>query len=1239
MQSAKRGFLFWAVLVAAMVTMSVPVSAAPTDTHRYAVVFERDEVANPGELARSHVSKRDGRLLFVYRHALEGYAAVLTEAQAEALKDDPRVDFVARDRRVEAFGQTIPTGVDRVFASANSSLDVDGVDDVRVNADVAVIDTGIASHSDLNVAGRTNCLNGTIEEPVCVDGSGSDGHGHGTHVAGTVGALDNGTGVVGVAPGVRLWGVRVLNNEGGSWDTVIAAGADWVTATRTDADPSNDVEVANMSLGADFPLPLTAAAITGSVARGVVYVVAAGNESSNAANSAPANHPDVITVSAIADTDGDSGAQGSPNCWDSFDHLERTVSDDSLAPFSNRGTTIEIAAPGVCIKSTLPGGGYGTMSGTSMASPHVAGAGAILAAKSQPKTKVDVEAIRKALREEGNLDWTDTSSDGVKEPLLDVGNDATVATKTPFIPNPTEAKLRGSINPGGVETKYHFEYGTTTSYGTKVPLSAESVGSGTSYVKVTKTVSGLQSGTEYHFRIVATNSKGTFQSPDRVFTTSLPSATTRKATRVNAVSAELNASIAANGYDTRYYFQWGTKAPIFGITVYDHRTPIREMGPSGNLEVTEVLKGLQPETKHYFRVVAVNEVGTTIAQGLSFTTSALTEVEVRRFGDLCLSPGCPTEGSGTFQSWLETPSTPPSRCEHEFEMHFVGDGAVRMSDHEFSDAGLLDCAMAPCASPDAEWQGQIVAYDKGIATARLNACLKWVIGNSSVIKKGVLEVEIKKLGKLVEDDFQVWAYPQDFGGADFEAKWSTSSSVEIAAAPTALTQAPVVNRLEATLKGIVNPNGLASTYWIEYGPTTSYGTSIPASPGSAGDETEDLAVQQTIGGLEPEATYHYRVVASNEIGTTYGEDETFTVPSLRTDADVSGDGRADLVTVDTEGKIHTFKGTDSGIAASESVDTAPSGFDPALLDDSGHYLVDVADVSGDGRSDLVTMKNSGGAAVFKGTSAGGFEAPAVESLSSLNPKLDGSGIFEPIAAADVNGDGRADLVGHGGFGLLATYLGQPDGSFGSVVLAGSRDSALLDASGDYFLDVADVTGDGLADLISMNTNGTTYVSKGQSDGKLGTAEAAATINPIMDDGSGHEPVGVGDVNLDGRADLVTLDGTTLKLWAGQAAGTFAAATNPYAGAVNSDLTDGTGEELVGLLDHNRDGRADLVSLNSEGDAKTYTAQSGSPATFASPTTHAGSIDTVRGGVTPGHEPASEKPFYRRAGCTGSGCDW
>lgn len=347
-------------------------NAAQSIPGAYIVVLKdgADANAEAGKAAKDHGAVID----HVYTHALNGYAFRGSAKAAAALAKNPNVDFVSPDGVVEAIGkpgdgpsiaaQSLPTGVERIGAT--------GLANKGATVGVAVIDTGIdLTHPDFAGAlgtGKT-CVRGTK--------SPNDDNGHGSHVAGTIGARDNGIGVVGVAPGVTLYPVKVLNAQGsGSWSSVIC-GIDWVASNAA----SKNIKVVNMSLGgtgsASGTCSTTADAMRKAIcnatnAKGVTFVVAAGNSNANLDTFVPAAYPEVLTVTAISDSDGIIGGfGGAPTC--------RTgEGDDVPATFSNYAVTggalnHTIAAPGVCILSTWKGGSYTTISGTSMASPHVAG--------------------------------------------------------------------------------------------------------------------------------------------------------------------------------------------------------------------------------------------------------------------------------------------------------------------------------------------------------------------------------------------------------------------------------------------------------------------------------------------------------------------------------------------------------------------------------------------------------------------------------------------------------------------------------------------------------------------------------------------------------------------------------------------------------------------------------------------------------------------------------------------------
>jgi len=343
----------------------------------------------------------------VYDTALHGFSAGMRLADAQAMAGDAGVSSVEADVHVHLAAQSMPTGVRRSGVMASPTAGVNGRDR-RVDVDVAVIDTGVdLDHPDLNVyqPGGHNCsMLGLTPD---------DENGHGTHVAGTIGALDNGYGVVGMAPGARIWPVRVLGPSGGGTMADVICGIDYVTRHAA------QIEVANVSLGAEggddgncgrTNHDAMHRAICASVAAGVTYVVAAGNNHQSAAFITPASYDEVITVSALADFNGRPGGGARATC--------RPDADDTLASFSNFGRDVDLIAPGVCIHSAWMGGGYDTVSGTSMASPHVTGAAALYLAR-HPAARP--AAVRTALRAAGTARWSRAGDpDGVHEPLLNV---------------------------------------------------------------------------------------------------------------------------------------------------------------------------------------------------------------------------------------------------------------------------------------------------------------------------------------------------------------------------------------------------------------------------------------------------------------------------------------------------------------------------------------------------------------------------------------------------------------------------------------------------------------------------------------------------------------------------------------------------------------------------------------------------------------------------------------------------
>ena len=369
------------VFAGALMFAQLPTSvAAPPDSF---IVVYKDNIDVPGkakaktaDLERRHGFKSD----FQYEHAIKGFAAILPPPIREKIAKDPDVALISPDGDAHAIaasvgvvaGDTVPTGALRIESATANTAETCSPSSSSTcvhtprTVNVAVIDTGVdLTHPDLNVVAGKSCIKGR---------NANNDNGHGTHVAGIIAAKNNGDGVIGVAPGATIHAVKVLDRFGsGTWSQVIC-GIDWVTEQNLDPyDTKPDIKVANLSLGGTGVIPALNSAISNSVAKGVTYTVAAGNNGTDIAGAIPANHPEVVTVTAMSDKDGKAGGTGgAPTC-------RSGESDDKYATFSNYATSAAdkrhttIAAPGVCIPSDWKNGGDNTtMSGTSMAAPHVA---------------------------------------------------------------------------------------------------------------------------------------------------------------------------------------------------------------------------------------------------------------------------------------------------------------------------------------------------------------------------------------------------------------------------------------------------------------------------------------------------------------------------------------------------------------------------------------------------------------------------------------------------------------------------------------------------------------------------------------------------------------------------------------------------------------------------------------------------------------------------------------------------
>ena len=353
-----------ALLGAALVVVPSSANAQEKIDGQYIVVL-KDNAS--GERAKEQARTRGGRIQREsFGRVLNGFTAKLDSQALEAVQQDPAVDYVEQDQvvRLDTTQSNATWGLDRLDQRDLPLTTTYSYDKTGSGVTAYIIDTGIRlSHNDFG--GRTTSGYDAID-----GGSADDCNGHGTHVAGTVGGT-----TYGVAKNVRLVAVRVLDCGGSGSNSGVIAGVNWVTSNHA----AGQLAVANMSLGGGASTALDQA-VSNSIADGVTYALAAGNSNANACNSSPARTPNAITVGA-------------------------TTSSDARASYSNYGTCLDVFAPGSNITSawSTSNTATNTISGTSMASPHVAGAAAVYLEANPGATPAQVASALSAAATTGKV--------------------------------------------------------------------------------------------------------------------------------------------------------------------------------------------------------------------------------------------------------------------------------------------------------------------------------------------------------------------------------------------------------------------------------------------------------------------------------------------------------------------------------------------------------------------------------------------------------------------------------------------------------------------------------------------------------------------------------------------------------------------------------------------------------------------------------------------------------------------
>ena len=504
---------------------------------------------------------------FIYKHALKGFAAKFPAAAIENLMRNPRISYIEQDQEAAtSYTQTGATwGIDR---TDQLSLPLDGTYTYEQNGatvDAYIFDTGIRQdHTEFGGRAKPGY------DAIVAGGTANDGNGHGTHVAGTVGGT-----TYGLAKNITLYAVKVLGDNGsGSYSGVIA-GIDWAIAHHT-TRPA----VGNMSLGGGASSTMDDA-VRRAVADGIVMCVAAGNDYMNAANYSPARTAEAITVGA-------------------------TTSSDGFASYSNFGSIVDILAPGSSIKSASYSGttATATLSGTSMATPHVAGAAALYLEAFPGSSATDVQNGLKSKATPNKISAVPTGTPN----MLLYAKFSTVAPQVPEAPA-LSSPLNGATGTTTTPTLTWIAATGAASYGVQVSTTPD-FSTFTYNGSVTATsvnLSGLTNGTMYYWRVNASNSAGTSTwSETRSFTTTAtisliaPSllSPANGATNVS-VTPTLNWSAVAAA--TSYDVQVSTRSNFATIVV--NRTNITT--------TSTVLSGLKRNTNYYWRVRASNGTSTS----------------------------------------------------------------------------------------------------------------------------------------------------------------------------------------------------------------------------------------------------------------------------------------------------------------------------------------------------------------------------------------------------------------------------------------------------------------------------------------------------------------------------------------------------------------------------------------------------------------------------------------------------
>jgi hypothetical protein len=522
---------------------------------------------------------------------------------------------------------------------------------------------------------------------------------------------------------------------------------------------------------------------------------------------------------------------------------------------------------------------------------------------------------------------------GPDVPFTTIASPPTAVTTAVSNVTTSSATMNGTVNPNGSSATAYFQWGTTTSYG--YTAAAQSVASGSSPVPVAANVSGLSANTTYHYRLVVYNSAGTSYGSDVSFVANIavPTVTTTAARNITSSSATLNGSVTPNGSAATVYFQWGA------TSAYGSKTASQSIASGTSpVPVTSNVSGLSANTTYHYRLVAYNSAGTSYGSDVSFatstslptvTTTAATSVTassatmngtVNPNGSLATAyfQWGTTTGYGNSTGTVSVSTSvninailsglSANKTYHYRTVAYNSAGTSYGSDVSFTTTTALPTVTTSAAtlltSSGATMNGTVNPNGSS-ATAYFQWGTTTGYGNSTgtlSLSSSITSVNINAIlsGLSANKTYHYRAVAYDSAGTSYGSDVSFTTSTSL---PTVTTTAATnITASGATMNGTVNPNGSSATVYFQWGTTTGYGNST----GTLSLSTYN-SISATLSGLSVNTTYHYRIVAYNSAGTSYGSDVSFTthasLPTVTTAAatDVTANSATMNATVNPNG--------------------------------------------------------------------------------------------------------------------------------------------------------------------------------------------------------------------------------------------------------------------------------------------------------------------------------------------------